>query len=102
GHDGFLPMRFTAEIGAAFALLLSCVVAGVHVHDLLLKKLLNRLLNLNLVRTWPNPENVLVLLLAQKRGLFCERRRFNDVEGLVHRVLSLSSSIAASVTKFCS
>ena len=83
-HDRFLPMRFAAEVGAALAFLFAGVIAGVHVHDLLLKELLDRLLDLNLVRARTDAENILVLLLAQERRLFRQRRGLDDIVGLVH------------------
>src|SRR5215468_1773875 len=95
-------MRFAAKVGATFAFLFAGVIAGVHVHYLLLEKFLNRLLDLNLVSTWSNPKDVLVLFFAQKRCFFRERRSFNDVEGLVHRVLSASLARPPSVTKIFS
>src|SRR5439155_13981030 len=111
-HDRFLPMRFATEVGTALAFLFAGVVASVHVHYLLLKKLLDRLLDLNLVSTRPNAEDILVLLLAEERRLFRQRRCFNNVEWLVHacrvvalpeaEVLSANFASAPSVTKIFS
>src|SRR5205823_489573 len=104
-HYRLFPMRFAAEVGATFAFLFSGIIAGVHIHDLFLKKLLDRLLDLNLVSPRSNAEDVLVLFLAQKRCLLRERRGFNDVERLVHLppfVLSASFAKPPSVTKIFS
>ena len=98
-------MRFAAEVGTTFTFLFAGVIAGVHVHHLLLKKFLNCLFDLNLVSARPNAKDVLVLFLAQKRGLFRKRRCFNDIEGLVHLppfVLSASFARPPSVTKIFS
>src|SRR5437762_11616618 len=63
-YDRFLPMRFATKVGSALAFLFAGVIAGVHVHHLLLKKLLDCLLDLNLVSSRPDTKDVLVLLLA--------------------------------------
>src|SRR5438477_2636356 len=113
-HDRFLPMRFATEVGAALPFLFAGVIAGVHVHHLLLKEFLDCLLNLNLVSSRPDAKDILVLLLAQKRRLFRQRRCFNNVEWFVHScravalpeagpvVLSASFARALSVTKIFS
>src|SRR6476469_1255609 len=104
-HDRLFPMRFAAEIGATFAFLFSGVITGVHVHYLLLEKLLDRLFDLNLVSVRTNAADVFVVFLAQKCCLLRERRGFNDVEGLVHLppfVLSASFARPPSVTKIFS
>src|SRR2546423_8950699 len=97
-------MRFAAEIGAALTLLFSRVIAGVHVHDLLLEEKLDRLLDLNLVRARVNSKDILVLLLAQQRRFFRQRRRLDQIVGLVHErvVLSASCVSARSVTMILS
>jgi len=107
-------MWFAAEIGAPFAFLFSGVIAGVHVHHLLLKKLLDRLFDLNLVSMRTNAEDVFVLILAQECCLLRERSGFNDVERLVHSchpvalaeadafILSASFARPPSVTKIFS
>src|SRR2546430_8005639 len=77
-------MRFATEVGAALPFLFAGVIAGVHVHHLLLKEFLDCLLNLNLVSSRPDTKDILVLLLAQERRLFRQRRCFDDVERLVH------------------
>src|SRR5437764_396191 len=111
-HDRFLPMRFATEVGAALPFLFAGVIAGVHVHHLLLKEFLDCLLNLNLVSSRPDTKDILVLLLAQERRLFRQRRCFDDVERLVHscpgadlpeaEVLSANFARAPSVTKIFS
>ena len=105
-------MRFATEVGAALPFLFAGVVAGVHIHHFLLKELLDSLLNLNLVSSRADTKDILVLLLAQERRLFRQRRCFNDVEWLVHSrpvadfpeaaVLSANFARAPSVTKIFS
>jgi hypothetical protein len=107
-------MSFATEIGAPFTFLFPGIIAGVHADHFLFEKLFDRLLNLNLVSARTNAENVFVLFLAQERCLLRERRRFNDVEGLVHSchavfsaeadafVLSASFARPPSVTKIFS
>src|SRR2546423_13262017 len=96
-------MRLPTEISAAFALLFPGVVTGVHGHDLLVEEPLDRLLDLDLVRAWRNPEHVFVLLLAQQRGLFRQLDCLDQIVGLVHfEVLSARCSNAAGVTKILS
>src|SRR5262249_25649412 len=63
GYDGFLPSR-PASQRSAHTSLFAGVVAGVHVHDTLLKKPFNCILDLNLVCLGTNAEDILVLLLA--------------------------------------
>src|SRR5256886_17450364 len=76
-------MRLATEVGAALAFLFAGIIAGINVHHFLLKKLLDCLLDLNLVSSRPDTKDILVLLLAQKRRLFRQRRCFNNVERLV-------------------
>src|SRR3979411_2826651 len=107
-------MRFATEVGTPLPFLFAGVVAGFHVHHFLLKKLLDCLLNLNLVSSRPDTKDIFVLLLAQERRLFRQRRCFNDVEWLVHCcraaalveadpvVLSANFANAPSVTKIFS
>src|SRR5436853_7862193 len=107
-------MRFATEVGTALPFLFAGVIAGVHVHHLLLKEFLDCLLNLNLVSSRPDTKDIFVLLLAQERRLFRQRRCFNNVEWLVHSfravalveavpvVLSANFATAPSVIKIFS
>src|SRR5947207_8735562 len=63
GHDGFLPSRPSSQ-GSPHTSLLAGVVAGVHIHDALLKEPFNCILDLNLVCLGTDAEDILVLLLA--------------------------------------
>src|SRR5260370_75026 len=71
-HDGFLPPRTTSQ-RAAHTSLLAGVITSVHVHDCLLKKPLNCVLDLNLVRLRTDAEDVLVQLLAHQCRLLSQR-----------------------------
>ena len=70
-HDGFFPSR-TASEGPADSSFLAGVITRVHIDDSLLKKPLNCVLDLNLVRLRTDAEDVLVLLLAHQRRLLSQ------------------------------
>src|SRR5437867_8495042 len=91
-------MRLAPIIGAAFPFLFPGVIAGVHIHHFLLEQTLDRVLDLNLVRPRIDPEDVLVLLLAQKSRFFRQGRSLNNFVRLVHEILSASFSSASCVT----
>src|SRR5262245_33351444 len=96
-------MRFAAEIGTSLALLFAGVIASVHVDHPLLEKLLDRLLDLNLVCPRRDTENIFVLLFAQKRSLLSQLDGLDQIVRLVHRVvLSANCSSALSVTMILS
>src|ERR1700682_1042917 len=59
-HDRFFPMRLASVISAACALLFSGIIASVHIDNFLLEHPLDRVLDLNFVRAWTHPEDVLV------------------------------------------
>src|SRR5205823_9746768 len=82
-HDGFFPSR-TAPKGSAHTSLLAGVITSVHVHDCLLKKPLNCVLDLNLVRLRTDAEDVLVQLLAHQCRLLSQRGGLNNLVRLVH------------------
>ena len=83
GHDGFLPPRPSSQ-GSPHTSLLAGVVAGVHVHDTLLKEPFHCVLDLNLVCLGTDAEDVLVLLLAHQRRFLRQRRGLNDLVRLGH------------------
>ena len=78
-HDRFLPMRFAPEVRPPFPFLFTGVVTGIHINYFLLKQLLDRLLDLNLVRSRTDAKNILILLLTEQRRLFRQRLRLDDV-----------------------
>ena len=102
----FFQCALRPKSARAFALLLAGIVAGVHRHDLLLEELLDRVLDLDLVRARTNAEDILVLLLAQKRRLLGQLNVLNDVvmvrSFLIDSVLSASCASALSVTTILS
>src|SRR5204862_3676406 len=87
-HNCFLPSR-SASNGSPHTSLLASVITCVHVHDLLLKKALNCVLDLNLVRLRADPEDILILLFAHQRRLFSQRSGVNNLVWLVHCITPL-------------
>ena len=67
--DSFFPMGASAEISTTLALLLALDLRGIDRRDLLLEKCLNRALDLDLVCSRGDAENVLVQLLGKEAGL---------------------------------
>jgi len=84
--DSLFPMGTTAEISSTLALLLSLDLSGVHRADLLLEECLDRVLDLDFVRSGSNPENVLVKLLGKKAGLLRHKDALDDVVCFFHDV----------------
>ena len=71
----FFQCALRPKSARALALFLAGVIAGVHGDDLLLEELLDRVLDLDLVRARADPEDILVLLLAQERRLLGQLHR---------------------------
>src|SRR5579862_9783004 len=99
GDNGLLPMRpapIAARV-ALVALLLAGVVAGVDGSNRFLEKRLDGMLDLHLVGARAYPEDVLVVLLGEKRALLGEPRGLDEVERFVHAILSASCARPWSV-----
>ena len=93
-------MRLASVILAPLAFLFPGVIAGVHIDHRFLEQRFDRLFDLNLVGVRPNAKNVFVMLLAHQRGLLGQRRRLDNVVGLVHFALrSANFSSPFGVTK---
>src|SRR5438876_9055632 len=101
-HDRFFPMRLASIIGATLPFLFAGVITSVYIDNFLLEQTLDRVLDLNFVRTRTDAEDILILLLAHERRLFCQRCGLNDLGRLVHLVLSASRSSALSVMRIFS
>src|SRR6266480_3357954 len=76
-------MRLTSIIGATLPFLFAGVITSVYIDNFLLEQTLDRVLDLNFVRTRTDAEDILILLLA-------------------HLVLSASRSSALSVMRIFS
>ena len=84
--DGLFPMGATTEIGPTLTLFLSLDLSSVNRADLLLKKCLDRMLDLDLVRRGSDAENVLVKFLGKKAGLLSHKDALDDVVCFFHDV----------------
>src|ERR1700758_2510899 len=96
--DRLLPVRPSAKIGAPFPLLLPGVLSGVHTDNFLAEYFLDRLLDLKLIGSRIDPENVLIVLFAQQAGLFGQADIVNQTCRFVHANLSASLTNASLVT----
>jgi len=65
-------VSLSAKICAAFSLLLTGVLGGIHPHNLLTKQFFNGLFDLNFIGVGSDPENILVVPFPQQTGLFGE------------------------------
>src|SRR6516162_611251 len=97
-NDCFLPVGAAAEIGSAFPLFLTRILAGVDAHHPLSKKLFDRLLNLQFVCARIDPENVLIMFFTQQTGLFRKPNIANQMRRFVHANLSANLANASLVT----
>src|ERR1700730_2062466 len=97
-HDRLLPMDPPSKISPTFALLLSSVLTSVHSNDFLAENILDRLLDLQFVRTRIDPENVLIIPFAKQASLFRQPNVLNEIRRFVHANLSASLAKASFVT----
>src|ERR1700730_2666364 len=91
-------MRTATKVSAAFALFLTGVLAGIDPDNTFTEEFFDCLLDLKLVRTRIDSENILVMLFAEERRLFRQPDILDQICCFIHANLSANFSNASLVT----